>query len=183
MAAGEEKRIKYRRYADRRVALMLTVYETIFNKPADSNRDCLLLQAILKNYRADGAVVADVDKVGAGPIRITAAVGKWDTEAIGKQLDGPGLDMLMSLQHEAPGALTLTRVKRPQVFSSEEWDSLWADTLEARAAALLSIQIKPERAPCSVLWILQTKYSREWSSRDRDLAEEIASVLARERDK
>ncbi|MCP4677136.1 MAG: hypothetical protein GY854_16805 [Deltaproteobacteria bacterium] len=181
MAVVEEKRVQYRRYEDRRIALMVSVYETLFNKPAGPDRNSILLKVILENYRADRAAIGDVEKPGAGPVRIVSTVGDW--EATGKQLAGPGLDTLMNLQDGAPGALTLTRVKRPQVFSSEAWDSLWVDTLEAQTTALLSVQIKPERAPSSVLWILQTNYSREWSSRDRDLAEEVASVLARSHDK
>jgi hypothetical protein len=48
--------------------------------------------------------------------------------------------------------------------------------------ALLSIEILPHKAPQEVLWLLQTNYSREWSSRDRELAEEIAVLIAKARD-
>jgi hypothetical protein len=48
---------------------------------------------------------------------------------------------------------------------------------------LLSVEIKPARAERQFLWLQTTGSSREWSANDRLLAEEIAALLARARDK
>jgi hypothetical protein len=109
-------------------------------------------------------------------------VGDWNTDNGSKLVDGNGLVVLWDLQKTAPGALTFTRVKRPPIFPQDAWENLWNETLETKMA-LLSIEILPEKAPREVLWLLQSNYSREWSSRDRELAEEVASVIAKSRDK
>jgi hypothetical protein len=178
---NSDKRAKFRRFSDRRTVLLLEIYETLFHQPDSAERDNLLLQAIQKNYASDTAAFVSRGNSGTGATQINVSVGDWNPENGGKLPDGNGLAALWDLQKSAPGALTFTRVKRPPIFPQDAWDNLWNDTLETRMA-LLSIQILPEKAPQEVLWLLQANYSREWSSRDRELAEEVASVLAKARD-
>ena len=49
--------------------------------------------------------------------------------------------------------------------------------------ALLSIEVKPASAPGTFLWLTETSSSREWSSGDRELIEEVGTLLARAADK
>jgi hypothetical protein len=176
-----DKRTNFRRFSDRRTVLLLDIYETLFHNPDGTERDNLLLQAIQTNYATDTAAFVSRGNSGSGATKIHVSVGDWKPDNGTEPLDGNGLDVLWDLQKTAPGALTFTRVKRPPIFPQDAWDNLWNDTLETKMA-LLSIQILPEKAPQEVLWLLQGNYSREWSSRDRELAEEVASLIAKARD-
>lgn len=181
MIAKTDKRIKFRRFSDRRTVLLLDIYETLFHHPPGPEQDNLLLQAIQQNYATDTAVFASQENPGPDTTAIHAVVGDWNVERGETLPAGNGLAKLWDLQKTAPGALTFTRVKRPPVFPQNDWDNLWNEALNMKMA-LLSIQILPQTAPPEVLWLLQTSYSREWSSRDRELAEEIAVLLAKARD-
>jgi GAF domain-containing protein len=161
--------------------LLLEIYETLFHNPDSTERNNLLLRAIQNNYATDMAAFVSHENSGTGTTQVNNAVGDWSNDNRGKLLNGNGLAVLWDLQKSAPGALTFTRVKRPPVFPKEAWNNLWNDTLEAKMA-LLSIEILPRKAPREVLWLLQTNYSREWSSRDRELAEEVAALIAKARD-
>ncbi len=178
-----EKRDKYRRYEDRRVVLMLNIHEILFDKPAGAVRNCLILDAIQKNYGSDRSALVIPKETDSGCISMIATAGDWGPHADQALPGGLGLDMLWNLQDNAPGALTLTRVKRPSIFPMEAWEDLWNSTFAKLATAVLSVRIESRQAPPAALWILQASYSREWSSRDRCLAEELASLLARARDK
>jgi GAF domain-containing protein len=180
-AKGTNKRNKFRRFSDRRTVLLLEIYETLFHNPDSTERDNRLLQAIQDNYATDMAAFVSQENSGTGTTQIHVAVGDWSNNNGENLLKGTGLEVLWDLQKSAPGALTFTRVKRPPVFPKEAWDNLWNDTLETKMA-LLSIEILPQQAPHEVLWLLQTNYSREWSSRDRELAEEVAVLIAKARD-
>ena len=181
MTLQKENRGRYRRYEDRRVALLLRVYEVLFEHLNSPHRDGLLLRAILDNYGADrGAFLRPADS-GDGLLKFEALEGTWPAGTQDKSLAGAGLGALLALQEEAPGAVTLARVKRPESFRRSAWDMLWQQDLSA--SALLSVTIPSTRAPKQYLWLVQTSYSREWSSRDRELAEEVSSLLARARDK
>ncbi len=183
MGETQEKRVNYRRYEDRRIALMLAIYEILFDEPDGPERNGRVLEAVCYNYRADKAALVAPNSGGSDRMCVVATAGDWQIDILGQPLEGPGVEKLWSLQEDAPGALTLTSVKRPAVFSREAWESLWHITLGDLASALLSVRVHPQEAPPAGLWILQSSYSREWSSRDRDLAEEVADLLSRARDK
>jgi hypothetical protein len=116
-------------------------------------------------------------------VEVRSFAGQWTLSVAGRVFSGPGIKMLLELHHAAPGTLTLTRVKRPSAFSAESWESLWNSDLGASAMALLSVGIHPKKAAPQVLWLIQNGYSREWSSRDRELAEEVAAVLGKGADR
>ncbi|MCP4599350.1 MAG: hypothetical protein GY847_02245 [Proteobacteria bacterium] len=183
MAKTEEKRANFRRYEDRRMTLLLSIHELLFDNPTGQERDRLILEAVRHNFKTDRTAFVIPEKPGEECSQISAVAGNWDSEVQRALLKGSGLEMFWSLQKEAPGAITLTRVKRPTIFPFEAWESLWNDTLATLATAILSVQLISKRAPMATLWLLQTSYSREWSSRDRDLAEEVAVLLAKVRDK
>jgi hypothetical protein len=181
MEQQAEKRVQYRRYEDRRVALKLAIHEALFDDPPGAPRDELILEKIRENYAADRT--AFVEPTGDDTLRIAAETAEEDQGSITEPIAGAGVAALSVLLAEAPGALTLTRVKRPAVFPVDAWESLWGESLAGLGTALLCVRLPSERAPARILWILQSHYSREWSSRDRDLAEEVASLLGRARDK
>ncbi|MDJ0762975.1 MAG: GAF domain-containing protein [Myxococcota bacterium] len=179
----EEKRIKHRRYEDRRVALMLAIHEVLFDTPHGDNRDEQILNAICQDFGADRAAFLHPLTNGNG-VQLAVTAGGWEAvDAGGRQLVGSGINTLWQLQQDAPGALTLTRVKRPTVFPAEDWDDLWRGSLADSTMALLSVHLTPKTAPVEILWLLQSSCSREWSSQDRDLAEEVAALISRVRDK
>ena len=182
MSNYAEKRIHYRRYSDRRLALLFRLYETLYHQEAGAGRDRLLLEAIQENYAADQAAFVTLSANGGSGAEIRARVGEWGPDGFREPLDGTGLSALWELQSGAPGALTLTRVKRPPVFAREAWDDLWNQALPGKKS-LLAVKIVPRKATPEALWLVQSHYSREWSSRDRDLAEEIAALMAISRDK
>lgn len=183
MLGIEEKRVIYRRYTDRRVALMLAVHEILFDTQPGRERERLVLEAIRNNYTVDLAALVGSQHQSPQKISITATAGDWGFDPNGKSLNGSGISMLWSLQEAAPGALTLTRVKRPSTVSFDAWENLWSEAMGIPAMSLLSVPIAPKQGPRSILWLLQVSYSREWSSRDRNLAEEVVMLLARARDK
>ncbi len=182
MNKKDESRVGYRRYSDRRNALLLNIYEILFNNPDSPERDTLLLDAIQENFQTDQSAFVARPHLDTGECQITATAGNWPDDADKKLPGGIGLSKLWDIQETAPGALTFTLVKRPSVFLSDVWDNLWSDALPT-SKALLSVQISPKNASPLALWLLQSTYSREWSSRDRDLSEEVAALLARARDK
>ena len=182
MAYNKDNRTTFRRYSDRRNVLLLEIYKTLFDCPNGAERDIQLLSAIQKNYVVDMAIFVSQDDEKRPESRIDAAVGPWASDQANTLPMSTGLAALWELQKAAPGALTITRVKRPPVFPQEAWDDLWNQTL-ASQMALLSVQILPARAPTGALWLMQSNYSREWSSRDRELVEEIAPILAQARDR
>jgi GAF domain-containing protein len=182
MSDFSEKRGNYRRFSDRRVALLLDLYETLYHEPAGQERDRRLLNLMQENYGTDQAAFVTLANPQTGAARITATAGKWAVEVEDTPLHGEGVSTLLDLHQQAPGALTLTRVKRPPVFPRKAWENLWEVTLPAKMA-ILSVRLTPDKAPAEVLWLLQSNYSREWSSRDRDLAEEVSGLFSTARDK
>ena len=178
-----EKRKNYRRYEDRRVAVMLAVHEVLFDHPPGQERDKKILETICTDYLSDGAALVKRVQTGEGDFEVTAAFGNWIPN-IGRSVSGSlGFETLGNLQKSAPGALTFTRVKRPAVFGLKDWDSFWGQSLFDTTMSLLSVHLLSKGEPIGFIWILQSNYSREWSSRDRALAEEIASLLSRAIDK
>jgi hypothetical protein len=47
----------------------------------------------------------------------------------------------------------------------------------------MSVEIRPTKRRGRLIWLQLTGSTREWSSRDRDLIEEVAALLARALDK
>ncbi len=157
--------------------MMLRVYEILFADPPSRDRDERLLEVICDDFETDGAAILRATEQDPGVFEVVAAQRGW-TSAAGELFKGTsGLDRFKMLQESAPGALTFTRVKRPAVFPTADWDSFWDDTLSGRAMAMLSVRILPKEARSGYLWVLQSNFSREWSSRDRSLAEEISELL------
>jgi hypothetical protein len=178
-----EKRTRFRRYEDRRTSLMLSVHEILFDEIAGKERDTRVIGSVKNNFQADRTALLAPLKPGAGRLILDVAVGDWPQLEENGILEGTGIDVLLSLQREAPGAVALIRFKRPAVFNADAWKNLWEHTLKGAVTALLSVRISPERASPGLLWIMQSNYSREWSSRDRELVEEVASLIARVRDR
>ncbi len=177
-----ENRVSYRRYSDRRNALLLNIYEILFDNPAGLARDGMVLEAILENFQTDQAAFVIPPDGSKEEGQIAVAVGDWGKDGSKRPLLGVGVKQLWDLQQTAPGALTFTRVKRPTLFQADTWENLWNEALHM-STALLSVQIPAQKASPLNLWLIQTAYSREWSSRDRDLSEEVAKLLARARDR
>jgi hypothetical protein len=117
------------------------------------------------------------------PVRLIVGDRKKSDDAGALSVGGKGFEQLMALHDTVSGALSFERVRKPELFAADAWDSLWKEGLGALAHALLSIRIVPARAPLRLLWLQQLSSSREWGSRDRDLIEEVAEVLARVADK
>ena len=181
MAQVYEQRTQFRRYTDRRGALMLAVYELLFDLPRSPKRDERILEAILRNYGVDRAALVSLEDHSPGSRGVLATtVGSWDGQ---RNIQGKGFEQLLTLHREVYSALTFESVRRPTQFSTEEWDSLWTDALGGSARALLSMEIRPKTAAPKLIWLQQTISSREWSSRDRELIEEVAELLARADDK
>jgi hypothetical protein len=178
-----DKRIQFRRYEDRRMALLLAIHEILFERDPGPDRETAILAAIVANYRVDLAAFVDLSEFEkAGRCDIVVRVGEWHSSAPVIVARGDGLTRLMALHDAVEGALTFESVRKPDAFASD-WDSLWAEGIGVTARALLSIPLKPKKAPWRLMWLLQVQSSREWSSRDRDLAEEVTELLVRAADK
>ena len=173
-----DKRISYRRYEDRRVAMMLALHEILFDESPSKQRDALMLEAIVSNYHVDRAAVLEINRQEKSGV-IAVRLGDWQTEQALLCVQGAGFEALLALHEHADGALTFESVRKPDFFDPAIWNDLWARGIAAPARALLSIAINPTSEIPRLLWLQQSQSSREWSSRDRDLAEEIADLLKR----
>jgi len=184
MSVGSERRGRYRRYEDRRVALLLSLHEVLFDQPPGRARD----EALLERIRADFGVnrtellLFGGPRTGRSP-ELQAAAGALDSSPPARALDGAGITALLELHCGNPGALTLTRFRRPSAFDETTWSSLWDRELGPSVTALLSVELVVDRAPRSLIWMLLENASREWNSHDRELAEEVARLLGRAADK
>ena len=184
MAQVYEQRIRYRRYEDRRVAMMLTIHELLFEMQPGKKRDEMILKAIRDNFKVDRAAFISMSNTLAKTAELRATVGDWTTgDGATMQIGGRGFERLLSLHKDVDGALSFESVRKPDRFSQETWDSLWREGMGGPARALLSLEIRPKKSLKRLIWLQQTSSSREWSSRDRDLIEEIADLLARALDK
>jgi len=183
MTATQERRQKHRRFSDRRVHVLLRVHEILFDTNEGDERDTAVIEELRLDFETDRAALVAVGAEGNGEVEVVSLAGSWDGEIKGSVLSGKGLQDLLEAHRLADGAVTLTYTRRPSVFSAEGWERLWAGDLGEKATALLSVAIEPERAERRLLWLQQAGYSREWSSHDRELAEEVASLLTRATDK
>jgi hypothetical protein len=180
--ANSDRRSRPRRYSDRRVALLLAIHELLFEHPPGPERDRLVLDAVRDDFETGRALLARPGDQGFG-ILVAAACGEWREDPAGRILEGPGLAALLGTHGLVPGAVTLTYVRRPSAFAPEDWERLFKADLGEPASALLSVEIRPERAPGSLLLLQDVVSSREWSSHDRSMAEEVARLLSRAADK
>jgi hypothetical protein len=183
MAANQERRQKHRRFSDRRVHLLLRVHEILFDTEAGDERDTALLEELRLDFDSDRAALVNAASDNDAAVELVSLSGAWAGELKGTTLSGKGVVDLLEAHRLAEGAVTLTYTRRPTVFSSEGWEQLWAGDLGAEATALLSVAVEPQRAAKRLLWLQQASYSKEWSSQDRELAEEVASLLSRAADK
>lgn len=177
-----EKRTTYRRYEDRRVAMMLAIHEILFSESPSRKRDALILNNIVDNYRVDRAAILEVTPPEKHAV-ILVRVGDWQTEQPSLTVQGPGFEALLHLHEHCEGALTFESVRKPDMFDATLWEDLWENGVAAPSRALLSVTIAPRSQPTRILWLQQSQSSREWSSRDRNLAEEIAYLLIRAMEK
>ena len=183
MSGSKERRAKHRRYSDRRVAFMLDLHEILFDIDPGKARDEALLSIMSDDFDTD--LAAFLVRRGAAPDTELVVVG-FDAEAPPRTelFRGPGLQLLLDIQQTASGAITLTRFRRPSVMDQEIWDRMWDEDLaDVDATGLLTIAVIPERAQPFYIWLILSGSSREWTSHDRDLAEETARLLARAADK
>lgn len=183
MTGTQERRAKYRRFSDRRINLLLRLHEILFDMEVGPQRDAALIDAVRDDFESDRAMLVARGKDGQHGVEVAAVVGFNDCELTGTRLDGKGLEDLLNVHRLASGAITLTYTRRPSAFSTEGWERLWTGDLGAETAALLSVPVETARADRHLLWLQQAAHSREWSSQDRELAEEIAGLLARAADK
>ena len=171
-----EKRIHYRRYEDRRVAVMLSVYEALFDHPPGAERNRRILTALAADYHVERAAILEITE-GKERAAGIVSVSVGDGPAFAERIQGEGFSRLASLHGAAVGALSFESVRKPEVFSEEAWRSLWEQCLPSSARALLSMEIGA--GPRTLIWLQQIGSTREWSSRDRDLIEEVSALLAR----
>ena len=184
MNDSTERRGRYRRFEDRRVALMLALHEVLFDQPAGPARDVSLLATLREDFSVNRAELLLFDGRGEGARpSLGAAVGDDGATAPARAVDGDGTAALLELHRQNTGALTLTKFRRPSAFSSEEWSHLWEVELGDPFTALLSVELTVSRAPRSFVWLLLENASREWGSHDRELAEEAARLLGRAADR
>jgi GAF domain-containing protein len=120
--------------------------------------------------------VPDVNPEG---LRFLCRSGNWGVFKDRTTLSGCGISALLSVHAENHGALTLSRFRQTSQFDSSAWDALWNTDLGEPASALLSVDIA-DNTDVVLGWLIVALNgtSREWSSHDRDLAEEIALLLA-----
>ena len=178
-----EQRRNFRRFQDRRVTLMLSIHEILFYESDKIKQNQSILEAIRQNFGTDRAAFLTILDGNSMRVRVDSCVGDWSVMPGETVIEGPGIDKLVDIHQASPGTLSLTNVRRPSVFSPESWDALWTRMPGLPAAALLSIEVRPESAKSKLLWLHQVGYSREWSSRDRDMIEEVAALLAKAADK
>ena len=173
-----EKRVHYRRYEDRRVAMMLSVYEILFDHPPGPERNRRILSALAVNYHVERAAMLEVTEAeGRLTGTVSVAVGDDDGPELPERIEGEGFSRLAALHDEAEGALSFESVRKPEAFSETAWRSLWEQCLPSPARALLSMEIGA--GPRTLIWLQQIGSTTEWSSRDRDLIEEVSALLAR----
>ena len=76
-----EKRKNYRRFEDRRVAVMLAVHEVLFEHSPGQERDKKVLETICSDYQSDGAAIVKRVQSGEGDFEVSAGlrtVGRWN---------------------------------------------------------------------------------------------------------
>ncbi len=177
MQSCSENRVNYRRYEDRRVALLLNVHEIIFYEQDILRREEGILAAIAENYQVERVAMILVKEDNHNRIGIpTSLFGKWAMCAGNILMMGRGFERLLDLHSQVEGALTFEAVRKPEIFDENEWVSLWRDETTLKAKSLLSVEIvKPVK---KILLMQQVNSSREWSSRDRNLIEEVAQLIS-----
>ncbi len=158
--------------------MMLSIHEILFDMKPGNERDQCILAAISENYQVDrAAVLALEEHEGQWSGRMTASFGDWQHSGEALRFSGEGFDRIVELHEMAEGALTFESVRKPEAFTETAWRSLWAEGVGSPTRALLSMTLGEDKQ--KLIWLQQTGSTREWSSRDRDLIEEIAVLLAK----
>lgn len=183
MTGDQDRRHKHRRFSDRRVHLLLKLHEILFEIADGEARDVELIDEVRLDFDSDRAALVTVGSGDRAGVELAALAGSWNGVHSGSRLEGEGLANLLEAHQLAGGAVTLTYTRRPSVFTPAGWERLWAGDLGDAASALLSVPFRPRRGERGLLWLQQATNSREWSSQDRELAEEIADLLSRAADK
>ncbi len=185
MKGTQERREVFRRYADRRRALMLAIHEILFDQRSGEARDRDLLEEIRCDFRTDGAVLVHklTEKNKSDSVTLLAAAGDWERAQPGNTFEGEGIEALLRAQENAHGAVALSRFRPTSLINDNAWEHLWQDDLGKPATALLSVDIKPSEARPALIWLILNGASREWSSHDRQLLEEVADLLSRAADR
>jgi len=180
-----KRREQHRRYSDRRVAVLLALHEILFfDAPGDSQK-IKLLKEILHDYETDIVTIAEAnwDKDHFSFV-VKASYGKEINLKKNTQISGIGLDVLIEIHKIAhDGAITLSRFRKLSAFSKDQWNSLWNEELNSKFSALLSVPFQVNDSRMSFLWLAMGDSSREWSSHDRELAEEIAKLFSKAKEK
>ncbi len=185
MTGTNERREVFRRYGDRRRALMLSIHEILFDQLPGEARDHNLLDEICGDFCTDGAVLVRklTEKGTPDSVTLLASAGDWDGVQSGDIFEGEGIEALLSAQEDAQGAVALSRFRRTSLINDNAWEQLWQNDLGKPATGLLSVDLKPSEASPSLIWLILNGASREWSSHDRQLLEEAADLLSRAADK
>ncbi len=185
MTGTKERREVFRRYGDRRRALMLSIHEILFDQLPGEARDHNLLEEICGDFCTDGAVLVRklTEKGTSDSVTLLAAAGDWNGAQPGDTFEGEGIEALLSAQEKAQGAVALSLFRPPSLISDNAWERLWQNDLGKPTTALLSVDLKPSEASPSLIWLILNGASREWSSHDRQLLEEAADLLTRAADK
>ncbi|MBN2715643.1 MAG: GAF domain-containing protein [Deltaproteobacteria bacterium] len=131
------------------------------------------------DYQTDRVALVQTIPETPSAVTVLCASESWSTPVPDRLLVGAGIQRVIDTHRQFEGALTLSRFRRSSIFSDSEWQSLWDSDLLEPATALLSVPVCPSNAPVAYLWLVADNGSREWSSHDRDLAEEEAVLLAR----
>ncbi len=185
MTETQERREVFRRYADRRRALMLAIHEILFDQRPGEARDRNILEEIRYDFCTDGAVLVRklTEKNPSDSVTLLATAGDWDRTKPGDNFEGEGIEALLSAQENAHGAVALSRFRPTSLISDNAWEHLWQTDLGKPASALLSVDLKPSQARPALIWLTLDAASREWSSHDRQLLEEAADLLSRAADR
>ncbi len=185
MKGTQERREVFRRYADRRRALMLAIHEILFDQRPGEARDRNLLEEVCHDFYTDGAVLVRklTEKDTSDSVVLLVAAGNWDLAQPGDIFEGEGIEALLRAQENAHGAVALSRFRRTSLINDNAWEDLWENDPGKPATALLSVDLKPSDARPAMIWLLLNGASREWSSHDRQLLEEVADLLSRAADK
>lgn len=178
MTESSNRRGKHRRYADRRIAALLQVHEVLFHDACDPNCANRLLQVLQDDFEVDRAAFLRPSEGPDNGLQVPFRSGDWGDAPLAAQMTGDGIDALIRIHRQASGALTLSRFRQPSVFEASAWDALWTKNMLHPASALLSVSIDAPGDRGGFLFLILNGTSREWSSHDRDLAEETAAILA-----
>jgi GAF domain-containing protein len=178
MDINSDKRLKYRRYEDRRVAMMLSIYEIIFEEQNNTKRRRKILSAIADNFQVEKASLIELLEIENEICGcIEESFGNWKNSEKEEILHGLGFKRLLELHELVDGALSFESVRKSDAFEDNEWKDFWNECADENSRAFLSVMINSQKR--KLLWLQNVASTREWSSRDRELIEEVAFLLTK----